>query len=305
MIAVGAGASGCLNMWWDADIDALMTRTAQAADPGRAHPAGGGAVLRPDACRRLGAGARACRQLARRRLPRLHDLLLRRRLLDGAEALDGAEHRHRRRGRRLPADDRRGGGLGHGVARDLHPLRHHLPVDAAALLGARAREVRRTTRAPASRCCRTSPARPRRGGRSCSTRWCSRRSGCVPVAAGLRRLAYAVVSVARRARHAGAAPCRCSGAARASRRCGRRSSCSASRSCTCSCCSPLSSPSMGSAPAPARIAGVSADERRPRPLTPGGGETPPLALDRDRAGARRPGRPLLRRDDRQDRARRS
>jgi protoheme IX farnesyltransferase len=27
MIAVGAGASGCLNMWWDADIDAVMSRT--------------------------------------------------------------------------------------------------------------------------------------------------------------------------------------------------------------------------------------------------------------------------------------
>jgi heme o synthase len=27
MIAIGAGASGCLNMWWDADIDALMVRT--------------------------------------------------------------------------------------------------------------------------------------------------------------------------------------------------------------------------------------------------------------------------------------
>ena len=26
-IAVGAGASGALNMWWDADIDAVMTRT--------------------------------------------------------------------------------------------------------------------------------------------------------------------------------------------------------------------------------------------------------------------------------------
>ncbi|MFT0890813.1 heme o synthase [Pseudochelatococcus sp. G4_1912] len=26
-IAVGAGASGCLNMWWDADIDAVMLRT--------------------------------------------------------------------------------------------------------------------------------------------------------------------------------------------------------------------------------------------------------------------------------------
>ena len=34
-IAVGAGASGALNMWWDADIDALMTRTA-----GRPVPSG-------------------------------------------------------------------------------------------------------------------------------------------------------------------------------------------------------------------------------------------------------------------------
>src|ERR671917_1672832 len=35
MIAVGAGASGCLNMWWDADADAVMTRTR-----GRPIPAG-------------------------------------------------------------------------------------------------------------------------------------------------------------------------------------------------------------------------------------------------------------------------
>ena len=34
-IAVGAGASGALNMWWDADIDAVMARTA-----GRPIPAG-------------------------------------------------------------------------------------------------------------------------------------------------------------------------------------------------------------------------------------------------------------------------
>ena len=33
MIAVGAGASGCLNMWWDADIDALMTRTRKRPIP--------------------------------------------------------------------------------------------------------------------------------------------------------------------------------------------------------------------------------------------------------------------------------
>jgi protoheme IX farnesyltransferase len=39
MIAVGAGASGCLNMWWDADIDAVMTRTAKRPIPaGRIAP---------------------------------------------------------------------------------------------------------------------------------------------------------------------------------------------------------------------------------------------------------------------------
>jgi heme o synthase len=39
MIAVGAGASGCLNMWWDADIDAVMTRTANRPIPsGRITP---------------------------------------------------------------------------------------------------------------------------------------------------------------------------------------------------------------------------------------------------------------------------
>jgi protoheme IX farnesyltransferase len=38
-IAVGAGASGCLNMWWDADIDAKMTRTCRRAIPaGRVRP---------------------------------------------------------------------------------------------------------------------------------------------------------------------------------------------------------------------------------------------------------------------------
>jgi heme o synthase len=38
-IAVGAGASGALNMWYDADIDALMTRTARRPVPtGRIQP---------------------------------------------------------------------------------------------------------------------------------------------------------------------------------------------------------------------------------------------------------------------------
>uniref|UniRef100_UPI0035130724 UbiA family prenyltransferase n=1 Tax=Salipiger bermudensis TaxID=344736 RepID=UPI0035130724 len=32
-IAVGGGASGALNMWWDADIDAVMRRTAKRPVP--------------------------------------------------------------------------------------------------------------------------------------------------------------------------------------------------------------------------------------------------------------------------------
>lgn len=38
-IAVGAGASGALNMWWDADIDAVMARTAKRPVPaGKVQP---------------------------------------------------------------------------------------------------------------------------------------------------------------------------------------------------------------------------------------------------------------------------
>ncbi len=38
-IAVGAGAAGALNMWWDADIDAIMTRTQKRPVPaGRVTP---------------------------------------------------------------------------------------------------------------------------------------------------------------------------------------------------------------------------------------------------------------------------
>ena len=38
-IAVGAGAAGVLNMWYDADIDAQMTRTARRPLPRRPHSA--------------------------------------------------------------------------------------------------------------------------------------------------------------------------------------------------------------------------------------------------------------------------
>ena len=38
-VAIGAGASGALNMWWDADIDAIMRRTQGRPIPsGRVQP---------------------------------------------------------------------------------------------------------------------------------------------------------------------------------------------------------------------------------------------------------------------------
>lgn len=53
-IAVGAGASGALNMWWDADIDALMTRTLGRPIPRGLVPApeaaGFGAILGALSC---------------------------------------------------------------------------------------------------------------------------------------------------------------------------------------------------------------------------------------------------------------
>jgi protoheme IX farnesyltransferase len=52
-IAVGGGASGALNMWWDADIDALMRGT-------RTRPIPSGRV-EPGEALALGLGCRASR----------------------------------------------------------------------------------------------------------------------------------------------------------------------------------------------------------------------------------------------------
>ena len=52
-IALGAGASGALNMWWDADIDAVMMRTrsrpvpAGKVQPGEALGLGLGKIAQP------------------------------------------------------------------------------------------------------------------------------------------------------------------------------------------------------------------------------------------------------------------
>ena len=137
-IALGAGAAAALNMWWEADIDALMKRTAS-----RPLPAG---RMERQTALHFGVGLGvfsvllmgvATNWLAAAILAAL-DPLLRLRLHDLAEAAHAAEHRHRRRRRRLPAGDRLGGGDRRRRDPAADPaLRPDLPVDAAAFLGAR------------------------------------------------------------------------------------------------------------------------------------------------------------------------
>src|SRR5262249_17999295 len=115
-IAVGAGADGALNMWYDADIDAVMSRTERRTVPM-------GRVLTGEALSfRLTLagfawstrGVRVGGDVVGRCSSCVYDLLLRRGLHGLAQAIDAAEHSDRRRGRGFSADDRLGGG--HGVA---------------------------------------------------------------------------------------------------------------------------------------------------------------------------------------------
>ena len=158
-IALGAGAAGALNMWYDADIDALMR-----APRSRPIPAGACAPARRSRfgltlAGVLGRRCSACWSNWLAAAPaRLHHLLLRRRLHDVAEALDAAEHRHRRRRRRVAAGDRLGGG--HRRRRRSRALLLFLIIFlwTPPHFWALALYRRTTTRAPACRCCRSSPA---------------------------------------------------------------------------------------------------------------------------------------------------
>ncbi len=93
-----------------------------------------GALVRAPRRRREHAdrGARARREPLLR--PRLHAL---------PEAIDAAEHRHRRRGRSGPAARRLGGRDREPDVARARPVRRRLPLDAAALLGARAADQAR------------------------------------------------------------------------------------------------------------------------------------------------------------------
>ena len=136
-----AGGANAVNMYMDRDIDDRMARTRLRPIPsGRMQPRevlAFGMLLVDD--RDVAARARRERAHGGARARRL--LLLRLRLHALAQAQHAAEHRDRRRGRRVSAARRLGRGDGpRRSARDLS-LPHHLLLDAAALLGARAAQA--------------------------------------------------------------------------------------------------------------------------------------------------------------------
>ena len=146
-----AGGANAINMWFDRDIDNRMARTRLRPIPAGRISAGFGLAFgvgaRAGGLRGLLVPGQPAERVARaRRAP-----VLRLHLHHLAQADEPAEHRDRRRGRRVPA----AGGLGGDdrparPGRDL-PVRHHLLLDAAALLGAGAHQAGATTPGPASR----------------------------------------------------------------------------------------------------------------------------------------------------------
>jgi hypothetical protein len=98
-IALGAGAAGALNQWYEADIDALMKRTAGRPLARRADGPPVCTAFRRGPVFPVGHPAGSCHQLAGgSRAGGLYPVL--RHDLHGlAQAPDAAEYRHRRRGR--------------------------------------------------------------------------------------------------------------------------------------------------------------------------------------------------------------
>ena len=169
-LALACGGAAALNHYLDRDIDQLMgERTATA--PGRLgpHRAGARARVRHRALGHLVRAAGRAREPADRAARARREPLLRLRLHALAQALDAAEHRHRRRRRRRAAARRlRRDGRPPRLGRARH-VRDRVPLDAAALLGARAddpRPLREREGADAA----GREGRPRDGAsRSCST----------------------------------------------------------------------------------------------------------------------------------------
>jgi Polyprenyltransferase (cytochrome oxidase assembly factor) len=104
-IAAGAGAAGVLNMWYDADIDAVMARTAMRPIPrgtvSQAEALAFGLVLAGSAVAvlALALNSKAAALLA------FTIVFLRRCIHSMAEATDASEHRHWRCCRRASTRD--------------------------------------------------------------------------------------------------------------------------------------------------------------------------------------------------------
>ena len=142
-IAIGAGASGALNMWYDADIDALMSRTADRPIPRRRIAPGEalafGSVLAVGAVVVMGLLvswlAAALLAFTIFFYVAVYTMWLKRSTPQNI-VIGGA-------GGCVSADDRLGGGDRRHFARAVPPVPHHLRLDAAALLGAVAAARRR------------------------------------------------------------------------------------------------------------------------------------------------------------------
>src|SRR5882724_11190847 len=131
-IAAGAGAAGALNMWYDADIDAVMARTAL-----------GSIGFRTDAWHLRHSDARHVAEHRSGCAACFHNILLCRRLHDVAQTPNTAKYRHWWCGWRTPSGNRLGCGHRKCWARTAHPVPDHLPLDATALLGTVAQSCRR------------------------------------------------------------------------------------------------------------------------------------------------------------------
>src|SRR5262249_28176974 len=183
-IAVGAGAAGALNMWYDADIDAGMRRTSDRPIPqGRIAPREALAFGLVLAAFPVGGLGLLVSWLPAALLS-FPNLLFRRCLSGMAKAIEAAEYCYRRRRGRLSSYHRLGGGDRRHLGRAVPPLPHHLLLDAATFLGAVARSRRRLR--PRSR---SDAPRGSRGGGNAATDSAlfhpARAARCGPVASRL------------------------------------------------------------------------------------------------------------------------
>ena len=177
---LSAGGAGAVNHWFDRDIDARMTRTANRPIPaGRVSPA-----RRADV-RLRARGALASLELSLTVNPLAASLSF-------AGFLGYVFVYTIWLKRRTPQNIVIGGAAGavpplvgwaavtgsvSGTA--VIAVLHRLLLDAAALLGAVAADEGRVRARSACRCCRSCAARPRRAGRSCCTRCsCTRSRSC-------------------------------------------------------------------------------------------------------------------------------